>query len=384
MVTLRDLPVELWRPILASLVRSPGVLSSDRQDPFSEVRDIVIFLNRDVKTHSALLLVCKVWHNVVIELIHEHLHLTSAEQVAIIANRFEESRRHSIKHPLGTCTRRIDFQLSNPSDQCLNALVRILRCTPNIEILVNSNYYMALNPTFHITPPQAQTRTEIINALLETCSSSLRRIEWTSNEYPSWSDLMHVLQTATGITSLTLANIYGNLTERPSHYLTLPNLKTLVLGDSPSFSHASLGNVPLNAFLTMLAKSPEQLPSLQRLEGFSPFSPDFLRTHGPKRIGIFPISEDPVGVPQAIFSAYIMKPLEDLLCQIDESQLPKLTQVRIRNIGTLANITEHPLFLQRWWKRWDSRGVRFDDKDGRPFNLVSSESDSVHDNVRRP
>ncbi|KAG1747359.1 hypothetical protein EDB19DRAFT_1686925 [Suillus lakei] len=400
----RDLPVELWRPILASLVRSPGVLSSDRQDPFSEVRDIDIFLNRDVKTHLALLLVCKVWHDVVTELTHEHLHLTSAEQVAVIANRFEECRRHSKKKPLGTCTRRIDLQLSNPSDQCLNALVRILRCTPNIEILVNSNYYMTMNPTFHITPPQAQTRTEIIDALIQTCSKSLRRVEWTSNEYPSWSDLMRVLRTATGITSLTLANIYGNLTERPSQYLILPNLKTLVLGDSPSFSHASLGN------------------------GFLPFSPDFLRTHGSKvrivrtvaftpllheiiatcpnldtfvtifphhildllshpslkRIGIFPISEDPVGVPQAIFSAYIMKPLEDLLCQIDESQLPRLTQVRIRNIGTLANITEHPLFLQRWWKRWDSRGVRFDDRDGRPFNLMSSGNDNVLDKVYGP
>ncbi|KAG0706962.1 hypothetical protein DFH29DRAFT_97344 [Suillus ampliporus] len=407
---LCDLPVEVWRPILASLVRSPGVLSSDRQDPFCEVRDIDIFLNRDIKTHSALLLVCKDWYDVVIELIHEHLHLTSMEQVSAIANRFEESLRHSKQNALGTYTRRIDLKLSNPSDQCSDVLIRILLCTPNLEILVNGNYYMAMNPNFHVTPPQAQTRTEVIDALINTCSRSLRRVEWTSNEYPSWSDLMRVLRTATSITSLTLANIYGSLTERPSQYLILPNLKTLVLGDSPSFSHASLGNVPLNAFLTMLAKSPGQLPSLQRLEGFSPFSPDFLRTHGSKvrivrtvaftpllheiiatcpnldtfitifphhildllshpalkRIGIFPISEDPVGVPQAIFSAYIMKPLEDLLCQIDESQLPKLAQVRIRNIGTLANITEHPVFLRRWWKRWDSRGVRFDDKDGRP------------------
>ncbi|KAG2363675.1 hypothetical protein BDR07DRAFT_1403570 [Suillus spraguei] len=415
MGTLRDLPVELWRPILASLVGSPGVLSSDRQDPFSEVRDIVIFLNRDVKTHSALLLVCKVWHNVVTELTHEHLHLTSEVQVALIANRFEESRRHSMRKPLGTCTRRIDLQLSNPSDQCLNALVRILWCTPNIEILINSNYYMAMNPTFHITPPQAQTRTEIIDALIGTCSRSLRRIEWTSNEYPSWSDLMRVLRTATGISSLTLANIYGNLTERPSQYITLPNLKTLVLGDSPSFSHASLGNVPLNAFLTMLSKSPEQLPSLQRLEGFSPFSPDFLRTHGSKvrivrTVAFTPLLHEIIATcpnldtfvtifPHHILDllshpslkrigifphhAYIMKPLEDLLCQINESQLPKLTQVRIRNVGTLANITEHPSFLQKWWKRWDSRGVRFDDKDGQPFNLVPSGNNSVLDNVCR-
>jgi len=234
-----------------------------------------------------------------------------------------------------------------------------------------------------------------------------------------------VLQTATGIRSLTLANIYGLLTEKPSNqFLILPNLKTLVLGDKSSFSHASLGNVPLNALLTILSKAPEQLPSLERLEGFSPFSPDFLRTHGPKvriirtvactpllheiiatcpnldtfitvfphhildllshpslkRIGIFPISEDPIGVPSDIFSAYIMKPLEDLLSQIDESHLPKLVQVRIRNIGTLANITDHPAFLKRWWKRWNLRGVRFDDKDGQPLYLLCQGAAKISSN----
>jgi len=70
-----------------------------------------------------------------------------------------------------------------------------------------------------------------------------------------------------------------------------------------------------------------------------------------------------------------MKPLEDLMCQIDESRLPKLAQVRIRNVGTLANIMEHPEFLQRWWKRWHLRDVRFDDKDGRPFHLSSQDDD---------
>jgi hypothetical protein len=415
MGVLRDFPVEVWRQILASVIRSPGVLLSDREDPFSEIRDIDIFLNQKVKPQSALRLVCKDWYDVVTELAHEHLHLTSEDQVTVVADCLEESCRRLGQCALGTCTLRIDVRLHNPSEQCSNALVRILRCTPNLEILVNANCYVVMNPNFHLMSPQVQTPTEVIDALVESCSRTLRRVEWTSNEYPSWSDLMRVLRTATGIRSLTLANIYGSLAEKPSHQLVLPNLKTLVLGDSRSFSHASLGNVPLNALLTMLAKSPEQLPSLERLEGFSPFSPDFLRTHGSKvrivrtvsltpllpeiiatcpnldtfitifphqipdllshsslkRIGIFPISEGPVGVPPEIYSAYIMKPLEDLMCQIEESNLPKLEQVRIRNVGALANIMQHPDFLQRWWKRWHQRGVRFDDKDGRPFNLSS-------------
>ncbi|OAX41620.1 hypothetical protein K503DRAFT_863698 [Rhizopogon vinicolor AM-OR11-026] len=419
MGVLHDLPVEVWRQILALLIRSPSVLLSDREDPFSEVRDIDIFMNKDVKTQSALRLVCKDWHEVVTELAYEHLRLTSMEEVTAVANHLEESQGHPRNIALGTCILRIDLTLRDPTDQYSKALVRILRCTPNLEILVTSNVYVAMHPNSHLISPQGQTPTEIIDVLVKTCSRSLRRVEWTSNEYPSWTDLMRVLRSATGIKSLTLANIYGSLTEKPHQRLILPSLKTLVLGDSPSFSHASLGNVPLNALLTMLAKSPEQLPSLERLEGFSPFSPDFLRTHGSKvrivrtvaftpllheiiatcpnlhtfitifphhildllshpslkRIGIFPISEDPVGVPQAIFSAYIMKPLEDLMCQIDESRLPKLAQVRIRNVGTLANIMEHPEFLQRWWKRWHLRDVRFDDKDGRPFHLSSQDDD---------
>lgn len=415
MGVLRDLPVEVWRQILASLVRSPSALLSDREHPFSEVRDTV---NKDVNTRSALRLVCRDWHEVVTELSYEHLQLTSVEQVTAVADRLEESCKRSKKNALGTCTLRIDFGLHNPTDQCSKALVRILRCTPNLEILVNGNFYVAVNSGVPlILSTQVQTPTEIIDVLVKTCSTSLRRVEWTSSECPSWTDLMRVLRAATGIRSLTLTNIYGSLTERLSHQgLILPHLKTLVLGDSPSFSHASLGNIPLNAFLTMLAKSPEQLPSLERLEGFSPLSSDFLRTHGSKmrivrtvaftpliheiiatcpnldtfitifphhildmlshpslkRIGIFPISEDPIRVPPPIFSAYIMKPLEDLLSQIDESNLPKLEQIRIRNVGTLANITEHLEFLQKWWNRWHLRGVRFDDKDGQPFASVVS------------
>ena len=407
-----QLPVEVWRQIFSLLIQVPGVLLSDRLDPFYETCSSDVYWNMTPSTRLALLLVSKDWYSIVSEYIHEYILLTCSKQVAIFADRLEKSKAADGAHALGSLTRRVDVQLHNSHLDDASHLARLLRCTPNLEIFINSNFYMSLTPTSQAIPPPMQTPTVVIQALLMTCPHSLRRVEWTCNESPGWSDLMDILRDLRNLRSLTLANIYGSFSEKPrQEHLILPNLRTLVLGDSPSFSHASLGNVPLNTLLLMLSKSPDQLPCLYRLEGFSPFSPDFLHTHGHKirivrtvaytpllpeiiakcpnletfvtifphqqldnlyhpslkRIGIFPISEDLVGVPVQIFAAYIMKPLEDLMCQIEESNLPKLTQIRIRNTGTLAGVTEHAWFIQKWRHRWGSRGVRFDDKDGNPF-----------------
>ncbi|KAH0835853.1 hypothetical protein J3R83DRAFT_9722 [Lanmaoa asiatica] len=405
MSPLPPLPVEVWRHIFSLLIRVPGVLLSERLDPFSETRSVDIYWNMAPSTRLALLLVSKHWCTIVSELIHEYIHLTCSKQVVIFADRLEQSKASDGVRALGSLTRRVDIQLHNPQPDDARHLARLLRCTPNLEIFVNSNFYMTLTPGSQTILPTLQTPTEVVQALLTTCAHTLRRVEWTCNESPAWSDLMDVLRELRGLRSLTLANIYGSFPQKPrQEHLILPNLRTLILGDSPSFSHASLGNVPLNTLLLMLSKSPDQLPCLHRLEGFSPFSPDFLRTHGHhirvvrtvaytpllpeiiaecpnletfvtifphqqldnlyhpslKRIGIFPISEDIVGVPIQIFAAYIMKPLEDLMCQIEESNLPKLRQIRIRNTGTLAGVVEHAPFIQKWGKRWGSRGVRFD------------------------
>ncbi|KAG8216687.1 hypothetical protein J3R82DRAFT_6889 [Butyriboletus roseoflavus] len=434
MSLLPPLPVEVWRHIFSLLIRVPGALLSDRLDPFSETRGVDVYWNMALSTRLALLLVCKDWFTIVSELIHEYIHLTCSKQVVIFADRLEQSKANDGVRALGSLTRRVDVQLHNPQpDDAQHHLARILRCTPNLEIFINSNFYMSLTPSSQTILPPMQTPTEVIQTLLTTCAHSLRRVEWTCNESPGWSDLMDVLRELRGLRSLTLANIYGSFPEKPrQEHLILPNLRTLILGDSPSFSHASLGNVPLNTLLLMLSKSPDQLPYLHRLEGFSPFSPDFLRTHGHKisivrtvaytpllpeiiakcpnletfvtifphqqldnlyhptlkRIGIFPISEDIVGVPIQIFAAYIMKPLEDLMCQIEESNLPNLRQVRIRNTGTLAGVVEHALFIQKWRERWGSRGIRFDDKDGYPFQPEmpgkTDDGRKMHDPPKRP
>ncbi|KAG9313622.1 hypothetical protein JVU11DRAFT_5954 [Chiua virens] len=380
------LPVEVWRYIFSLLIQVPGVLLADRLDPFSETLGADLYWKSLPSARLALLLVCKDWYSIVSELIHEHIHLTCPKQVVVFADRLEGSKATDGVRALGSLTRRVDVQLHNPRHDVARHVARLLRCTPNLEIFANSNFCMSSIPGSQTIHPPTQTPTEIIQALLTTSAHSLRRVEWTGNESPAWSDLMDVLRELRGLRSLALANIYGSFPEKPrQEHLILPNLRTLILGDSPSFSHASLGNVPLNTLLLMLSKSPDQLPCLDRLEGFSPFSPDFLRTHGHKirtvrtvaytpllpeiiakcpnletfvtifphqqldnlyhpslkRIGIFPISEDLVGVPPQIFVAYIMKPLEDLMCQIEESNLPQLSQIRIRNIGTLAKVVEH-------------------------------------------
>ncbi|KIM70619.1 hypothetical protein SCLCIDRAFT_1206751 [Scleroderma citrinum Foug A] len=413
MASLPNIPVEIWRHIFIQIIRVPELLLTNRIDPFSPVRESDLHNERDIYTQTSLLLVCKDWNAVVSELVCEHIYLTSARHVEVIASRFERSKNRQGRRGLGFRTRRVDVRIYNPIARDMANLARILRCTPNLEIFTNSNSHKTSPVGSHYIPPPVRTPDDVIQALLSTCALSLRRLEWTHNECPSWDDLMALLRELHSLCSLTLANISGSHPEKSQReHLILPNLKTLILGDSPSFSHASLGNVPLNAFLTMLSDSPDQLPSLQRLEGFSPFSPTFLGMHGHKirmvrtvaytpllpeiiakcpnldtfitifphqyldplshtslrRIGIFPISEDVVGAPTQIFSAYIMKPLEDLMSQIDQSDLPNLAQVHLRNVGTLAGVVEYPKFIWKWQDRWNSRGVRFDDTNGHLFD----------------
>ncbi|KAG6335505.1 hypothetical protein ID866_3577 [Astraeus odoratus] len=414
MSQIPNIPTEIWRQIFIPIIRVPGLLQSDRADPFSPVRETRLNDDKDLHTQTALLLVCKDWHATVSDLLYEHVCLTSSRHVDLIAPLLERSKIQDGLQALGSRTRRVDVRVLNPDATDMDNIVRILRCMPNLKIFVNSNSYGALSVGSQYISPLLRTPSQIIQALLSTSASSLCRIEWTCNECPSWDDLMALLREVRGLHSLTLANIAGSYPEKSQwEHLVLPSLRTLVLGDSPSFSHASLGNVPLNAFLAMLSESSDQLPHLQRLEGFSPLSPTFLNTHGYKirtvrtvaytpllpdiiakcpnldtfitifphqhldrlthsslrRIGVFPISEDAVGVPTQIYNAFIMKPLDDLMAQIEQSHLPNLAHVRLRNVGTLGGVNDYPEFLRKWQGYFNPRGVRFDDRDGRLFHL---------------
>ncbi|KAH7920184.1 hypothetical protein BV22DRAFT_1199082 [Leucogyrophana mollusca] len=419
---LPNLPVEIWRQILTMIVRIPGLLSLDKQDPFEHSPEVE-FHTDQLSHRVALLLVCKDWHEVVTRLMHEHIIVTTEQQLSYIVEQLQSRRTVFERCPLGLCTRRIDLQLQSPDARVKKLIVRLLRCTPNLEIFINGNLHIDIHSGSRLT----HCGSEVIKTLSTISAPTLRRVEWIYNDCPSWSDLMLLLRSTPNLRSLAIANIHGSSTEnfRPE-MLSLPHLRTLEIGNTPSFSHASIGNAPLNALLSTLSISPDQLPSLQRLEGFSPFSPDFLRAHGPKirivrtvaqtpllpqiiaqcpnldtfiavfphqltvplshptlrRIGIFPVTENPIEVPPQIFDSYVMSPLCDLLDQIDKSVLPKLTHLRIRNAGTLADVTNYPVSLQKWWRRWNIKGVRFEDKNGRPFQVVESDEDTLLDALR--
>ncbi|KAH7912168.1 hypothetical protein BJ138DRAFT_1148908, partial [Hygrophoropsis aurantiaca] len=422
MAILPNLPVEIWRQILTLIIRIPGLLCVDKQDPF--IQSVEFEPHAGQLSHRAtLLLVCTDWHATVKQLIHEHIIITTEQQLYSLITTLKAPPDPRYRCTLGHYTRRIDLQLQNPSAKANTVTAQILRRTPHLEIFINGNYH-----NNNISGSRVkQCSSEIISTLSTLCAPSLRRVEWTCNDCPSWSDLMLLLRSLSELRSLTVANLYGTVFERfRPERISLPQLRTLEVGNTPSFSHASLGNAPLNALLTTLSLSPDQLPSLQRLEGFSPFSPDFLLAHGRKirivrtvaqtpllpqiiaqcpnldtfiavfpykltvplshptlrRIGIFPVAENSIGVPAQIFNSYVMTPLTELLQQIDRSTLPKLAQVRIRNTGTLADVTNYPGSLQTWWRRWNIRGVRFEDKNGRPFQDVESDEDALLDTLR--
>jgi len=101
-----------------------------------------------------------------------------------------------------------------------------------------------------------------------------------------------------------------------------------------------------------------------------------------ERIGIFPLVEYPVEAPGRIYEPLVIAPMETCLLQLEEMFLPKLKLVKMKNVGSLANVIDYPLLLQFWWRRWNIRGVRFEDKMGTSFEKVTYEEDALLDLIR--
>ncbi|EIW78545.1 hypothetical protein CONPUDRAFT_156523 [Coniophora puteana RWD-64-598 SS2] len=439
--TLPELPLELWQYIFALIARVPGYLDIDMDDPFGPWHDRSFSASRELQRNRRVLVsVCHSWYNVAIQFCCEHLIIRTADRLFHILYAFEESERHRWHEaPLGTYTRRIDLHIQQPSPEAQQAVAELLRYTPNLVIFINNNY--SLGEGQSRSPPPLTVPGEVIEALSTTCWETIKRVEWNKNEVPSWPDLMLLFERVPNLVTLSVSNVLGvgRTGELPmpgqayraapgGPQLVLPALRNLFLGDHPSFSHASLGNMPLYTLLRLLSNNTEQLPSLVRFDGFSPLYPDFLAVHGPKirtirtvahtplipqilghlpqldtlvlmfphhdfgnarlehatlrRVAIVPISEEHVGVPERIFSTMVMAPLGELISALDVARLPALQRVRIKNVGTLENITAHPIFLEQWWRRWNIRGVRFEDKNGDSYQYALPDQDVVLNAVR--
>jgi hypothetical protein len=73
-----------------------------------------------------------------------------------------------------------------------------------------------------------------------------------------------------------------------------------------------------------------------------------------------------------VFTSEVLDPLDALLMAIEGMDMPRLVQIRIRNVGAFVDLVDHPVFLGLWWRRWNIRGVRFEDKMGNLFESVGA------------
>lgn len=414
------LPVEVWRRILSFVVRYPGSLATDGADPFANTKNIHRHDEFNADDRIAILrmtTVCRTWHEVLSELLCEYLQIYYQIDLARIVERFEASKRAAKDTNglgIGRWTRRVDLRMHRqdtdlPCAQTIMLIIRLFECTPNLEIYINSNGRNTQAP--------GRTHPKVIETLRSCCGTSLRRVEWNFCECPSWADLAELLVGTPNLETLSIITVYGQEIPLPQTTLvTLPHLKFLSLG------------MPINAppylphtwdpLLACLSITPEQLPSIERLD-VNPFPSDsFFLIHGPKlrilrtnhsdpipylpfaldlcpslhsliippnmdicipeshpsieQIGIFPVFEDITTVPERIYRALVMVPLEECLMLIEGMDLPKLKLVKIRNVGTLADLVDHPLVLQVWWRRFNIKGVRFEDKLGKSFEKMVS------------
>lgn len=373
----------------------------------------------DVAAMVSMKMVCRGWNEVLCELLAEYIIIYNKESLTVIVERLEASKKASKAScgnglGWGGLTRRIDLRMHRrdedlPCVETTAKLIRLFRCTPNVEIFINSNGRNTQAP--------GRTHPKVMQEMVACFGDKLRRVDWSRAECPSWADLATLLQGTPNIETLSLITVYGQSIPLPENTsINLKYLKCLSLGMPTN----ALPYIPhsWDPLLSCLSIAPQQLPSLERFD-VNPFPSEiFFVTHGYKirtlrttsadmmpflpsaldlclnlhtliippntdlciseshpsieRIGMFPLVEDLVGVPERIYENYVMVPLEECLLLLEGMSLPKLKVVRVRNVGSLADVVDHSIILQMWWRRWNIRGVKFEDKLGRPFDKVVS------------
>ncbi|KAJ7666105.1 hypothetical protein DFH06DRAFT_267095 [Mycena polygramma] len=368
-------------------------------------------------------LVCRSWRSMTSQVIPEYLIIRSIPQLRSIVRKFE-GFQDAGSLPLGYAVQRIDFQIPEPLTASPDLIPRLLRRTPNLIIYVNQNGSDCR--------PETQTPSSVLDALAKHCGPSLRRIEWSHvGEAPAWCDLANLCQHTPNLRTLRLTWIFS-YAEPVRSILQLPLLETISLGLIPDPIDNIL-ELPLSwdPLLNYFASNPDMLPSLRRFEiEIFPHDLHFFQVHGSKirtfrttnwsrppllpsalpllpnldslvftqsteyvtlppshptirRICIAPFSEEQCVVPPRFFSTAVLRPLDSVLLSIDSTKLPRLEEVRLRNIGVLVNLIDEPAWLLQWARRWRFKGVKFCDMHGRSFgDIKDPDKDPLLDAVR--
>ncbi|KAF7360289.1 hypothetical protein MVEN_00758300 [Mycena venus] len=347
-------------------------------------------------------LVCRSWRYMTSQILPEYLRIRSIPQLHAIVEKLEA------QDGLGDLVQRIDCHISEPLTASPDLIPRLLKRTPNLMIYVNQN-----GSDFR---PETQTPSSVLEALAEHCGPMLRRAEWSHvGEAPTWHDLANLCRHARNLTTLRLTWIFS-YTELVHERLELPFLETLSLGLIPD-PVDNIIELPISwdPLLNYFASDPEMLPSLRRFEvEIFPTNLRFFRVHGSKirtfrttnwsappmlpstlpllpnlesliltqtteyvtlppfhptlrRICIAPLMEDHIVVPPRFFNTAVLTPLECVMLSIDSTNLPRLEEVRLRNVGILMNLVDEPAWLLKWAKRWNFKGVKFCNMHGQSF-----------------
>ena len=415
--TLPNLPNEIWRRIIAFTIRLAGSTSIELDDPFSppyqneEHPEVDPGLFEDRK---ALRLVCSFWHSVVREISAEYLIIYSAKELNALVKLFVAQSRHkSNGKRLGEWTTRIDFRILGPYS--VQQVIRLLRCTPNLLIYDIKNGQPDI--------PEKCTPVEVLKALAANCSQ-LQRLGWSgAGETPRYQDLVQLCNGLPNLVTLRLVSIFSFpvRSDGVPPLLMFPNLKTLslaVIPDPPEELRPKYA-MTWDPFMSYLSVQPRQLPALERLECdiFPQQTMSFFHMHGHKirlfrttawsadgileealplcsnlesfvisqgseaiefpifhptiqRICIIPSVEADLDVPQRVFEYAVKSPLDSVLRSVEQMGAPRLTELRIRNIGAFGCILDYSTWLRFWWRRWNIRGIHFLDKSGVSFHEV--------------
>ncbi|KAJ3514285.1 hypothetical protein NLJ89_g2461 [Agrocybe chaxingu] len=408
-----QLPFEIWRKIIAYVVRLAGADSVDLEDPFAppslneeypEV-DPGVFTDR-----RSISLVCAAWRSVVAEISAEYLVIYSVSHLKSLVKQFqlEFYKRKLGKKRVGERTLRIDFKILQPYKPML--AVRLFRCCPNLLVYINKNG--PLNQPARCTPM------EVIRGLVAFCSKTLQRVEWAGpGEPPRYQDLVLLCNNLPNLRTLRLVSVYTFPFPDSIHappLLVLPHVRTLSLGVIPEPNELKPEYaVTWDPFLRYMSMHKSQLPSLERFECdiFPTLTMSFFLMHGHKikvfrsttwstetalpeavaacpnlqslvilhgseamdfpvfhptlkKICILPTIDVAVEVPQRVFKYAVMAPLDFLLKTIERIEAPHLVELRVRNSGAFSKILDQKAWLNFWRAKWGARGVQFCDMSG--------------------
>ncbi|TEB39421.1 hypothetical protein FA13DRAFT_1619354 [Coprinellus micaceus] len=408
----------------SACVEPEDSFSSPHQEEGLPETDPGIFEDR-----RTLARVCSTFRALVTEICVEYIVVQHGDELEQVVRLLEHSKPNAAGKRLGETTLRVDLKIIGPYNPAL--ITTLLMHTPNLMVFANHSG--------RSTGVLGRMPKELVHALA-THGRHIRRLEFDSiNEAPTLLDIIDIAQPSLALRALSLRCIHSYPND-PDVIQNLPiipftTLKTLLLNRIPIIPGPEGRGPPSypstwTPFLMYLRVDKSQLPQLERLEVSRNRDDaqmvEFFRIHGWKfrmlkvstesvksvlpqvlrhcsnldslvlahrsrirlnlphempgirRICITPYVEETARVPPHIFYKTVLFPLGELMTALDRVRYGSLSEVRVRNVGVYDELAECDEWSHPWWSSFNQRGIRFVDKEGRPYaDTVHRESPSL-------